>query len=127
MPGIVRRTVSRAKQTCIGAATCRAGARSPLLDQQRLFPRHEPVRGFGTIKSKPATATEEEIPVARVASSPPPPPPPDEGPPPGTPPEFLGMPVIPPKRKKSGAAVDPEKLAKLKQKMREQGMLPPEE
>ena len=81
-------------------------------------PRHKPVRGFGTIKSKAPATTEEAIPVARIA-----PPPPDEGPPPGTPAEFLGMPVIPPKRKKSATAVDPEKLAKLKQKMREQGML----
>jgi hypothetical protein len=36
-------------------------------------------------------------------------------------------PVVPPKSKRSRSAVDPEKLAKLRQKMREQGMLPPEE
>jgi hypothetical protein len=38
------------------------------------------------------------------------------------------MPVIP--KKKPGASkggVDPDKLTKLRQKMREQGMLPPEE
>ena len=45
-------------------------------------------------------------------------------PPPGTPKEFLGMPVVPPKSAKPARPpVDPEKLAKLKQKMREQGML----
>src|SRR2546421_6797474 len=41
----------------------------------------------------------------------------DDAPPPGTPKEFMGMPVI--RTKKPGAkrtAVDPEKLAKLKQK-----------
>ena len=50
--------------------------------------------------------------------------PPADGPPPGTPSEFLGLPKIPPKKKP--AAVDPDKLAKLRQKMREQGMLPEE-
>jgi hypothetical protein len=50
----------------------------------------------------------------------------DDGPPPGTPKEFLGMPTIPPPKKSNRPAVDPDKLAKLKQKMREQGMLPPE-
>jgi hypothetical protein len=34
--------------------------------------------------------------------------------------------VPPPKPKGARAAVDPDKLAKLKQKMREQGMLPPD-
>jgi hypothetical protein len=81
-------------------------------------PRHQPVRGFGTVpKARPqptAEAPKTEIPVARIAS-------PGDGPPPGTPKEFLGMPVIPPKKKP--APVDPEKLAKLRQKMREQGML----
>jgi hypothetical protein len=36
------------------------------------------------------------------------------------------MPVIPPKKKPARPAVDPEKIAKLRQKMREQGMLPEE-
>ena len=82
-------------------------------------PRHEPVRGFGTVKPKAASqeAPPSEIPLARLA-------PPTDGPPPGTPAEFLGLPKIPPKKKSAG--VDPDKLAKLKQKMREQGMLPPE-
>jgi hypothetical protein len=48
---------------------------------------------------------------------------PQDGPPPGTPPEFMGMPVIPAKKKATRPAVYPEKLAKLKQKMKEQGML----
>ena len=83
-------------------------------------PHHEPVRGFGTVKAKAEVRSPIEdpavtdIPTARLAS-----------PPPGTPAEFLGMPVIPPKKKPM--AVDPDKLAKLKQKMREQGMLPPGE
>ncbi len=87
-------------------------------------PRHEPIRGFGSIKSSPpppkssAPTAQAEIPTARVA-------PPSDTPPPGTPPEFLGKPKIPAKKKP--AAVDPDKLAKLKQKMREQGMLGPEE
>jgi hypothetical protein len=67
-------------------------------------PHHEPVRGFGKI---PGTRTEMPMP--------------SDKPPPGTPPEFIGPPVIPPKKPK--AAIDPDKLAKLKQKMREQGML----
>jgi hypothetical protein len=71
-------------------------------------PHHDPVRGFGPLpKEKPAAAgiTTE--------------------PPPGTPKEFLGMPVVPAKGERpKRAPVDPDKLAKLKQKMREQGMLP---
>ena len=69
-----------------------------------MVPRHEPVRGFGL--------------------NAPPPPMPSDTPPPNTPKEFLGMPVIPPKKPSAPkSAVDPDKLAKLKQKMREQGML----
>ena len=34
---------------------------------------------------------------------------------------------IPPAVKAAEASIDPEKIAQLKQKMREQGMLPPEE
>ena len=67
-------------------------------------PHHEPVRGFGKLPG-----TKPSMPM------------PSDQPPPGTPAEFLGMPKIP--EKKPRAAVDPEKLAKLKQKMREQGML----
>jgi hypothetical protein len=90
-------------------------------------PRHEPIRGFGTIKPPPQAkasspmpppAQDVEIPTARVASA-------SDAPPPGTPKEFLGKPIVPPKKKP--AAIDPDKLAKLKQKMREQGMLGPEE
>jgi hypothetical protein len=82
-------------------------------------PRHEPVRGFGTVKPKagPPDPPAAEIPLARLALPP-------DGPPPGTPAEFLGLPKVPPRR--PSAAVDPDKLAKLKQKMREQGMLPGE-
>ena len=51
-----------------------------------------------------------------------------DGPPPGTPKEFIGMPVIPPKKPGGQKPpVDPDKIAKLKQKMREQGMLNDEE
>ena len=102
-----------------------AGRSSPV-------PRHEPVRGFGTLPKRPpappATATETDgepladarDPAAGMATA-------TDAPPPGTPKEFLGVPKIPPPRPggaKSG--VDPEKIAKLKQKMREQGMLPPD-
>ena len=83
---------------------------------------HEPVRGFGKLPKGGIGEPVEEIqqrpasgPATRGA---------DDGPPPGTPKEFLGMPKIPPK--KPPKAVDPEKIAKLKQKMREQGMLPDE-
>src|SRR4051794_39238414 len=64
-------------------------------------PRHEPVRGMGGLpKSRPPASDE---------------------PPPGTPSEFIGLPKIPPKKPR--APIDPDKLAKLKQKMKEQGML----
>lgn len=95
-------------------------------------PRHDPVRGFGPLpKSRPApqpmdkrdqvTGPVGENDGASVIHS--------SGltaePPPGTPKEFLGMPVIASRANKPmRPAVDPEKLAKLKQKMREQGMLP---
>jgi hypothetical protein len=70
-------------------------------------PLHEPVRGFGTGPSRPVAA---------------------DAPPPGTPKEFLEMPKVPPPAgKKPKPAADADKMAKLKQKMREQGMLPPEE
>jgi hypothetical protein len=71
-------------------------------------PRHTPVRGFGLEPTVTAS-----------------PPPSDDGPPPGTPPEFLGPPVVPPPTPKRG--VEPEQLEKLRRKMREQGLLPPEE
>ncbi len=68
-------------------------------------PRHEPVRGFGSMpKSKPTPTPASE-----------------DRPPPGTPKEFLTKPQIPPKKAK--AEMDPDKIAKLKAKMREQGML----
>ena len=77
-------------------------------------PLHEPVRGFGAMPKSRTTGV----------------PAPSDQPPPGTPKEFLEKPKIPPgpplaKRAKSSA--DPEKLAKLKQKMMEQGMLPPDD
>ena len=95
-------------------------------------PKHEPVRGFGGLPKggiqEPVDAAPKDVatPMTRPASGPatqvsavg------DAGPPPGTPAEFIGMPKIPPKR--ATRAVDPEKLAKLKQKMKEQGMLPDE-
>ncbi len=91
-------------------------------------PRHEPVRGFGKLPRGgivETIATDEAAPHRN-----PPPEYRDRGqdqPPPGTPPEFLVKPAIPPPRPKGARpAVDPEKLAKLKQKMREQGMLPPD-
>lgn len=74
-------------------------------------PLHEPVRGFGKL---PKSGSSD--PVER----------PSDAAPPGTPAEFIGMPVIP-MAKKAKPAPDPEQIAKLKQKMREQGMLPPEE
>jgi hypothetical protein len=80
-------------------------------------PLHEPVRGFGSLPKQKSEqrpmAVAPATPAAAVG----------DGPPPGTPAEFLVKPVVPPKKPKAGPAVDPDKLAKLKQKMREQGML----
>ena len=91
-------------------------------------PLHNPVPGFGPLpKEKPAAtpppsaAAPATSPSARLPGL-------TDEPPPGTPKEFLGMPTIPPKAAKPARPpVDPEKLAKLKQKMREQGMLPGDE
>jgi hypothetical protein len=84
-------------------------------------PRHDPVRGFGPLpKEKPAAQAPAGA-AGRLPGV-------TDEPPPGTPKEFLGMPVVPPKgAKPARAPVDPEKLAKLKRKMREQGMLPEED
>ena len=85
-----------------------------------MVPRHEPVRGFGKVKltedspPRPAGGNGDAATTAPTS----------DGPPPGTPKEFLAMPVIPPKKKSAKPGVDPEKLARLRQKMREQGMLP---
>jgi len=69
-------------------------------------PLHEPVRGFGSLgKAKPSST----------------PAPSDHQAPPRTPPEFLVKPQIPPKKPKPD--LDPDKIAKLKAKMKEQGML----
>jgi hypothetical protein len=67
-------------------------------------PHHEPVRGFGKVPAMPSEISK-----------------PVDQPPPGTPAEFIGPPKIPPKKPK--APLDPEKLAKLRQKMKDQGML----
>ncbi len=90
----------------------RVGANRPVP-----VPHHEPVRGFGQVKLNEPTSG----PPASAGGT-------NDQPPPGTPKEFLGMPVIPPKKpgaKKS--PVDPDQVAKLRQKMIEQGMLKPEE
>jgi len=84
-------------------------------------PRHEPVRGFGALPKEPR-ATEAKAqapgaaPVTRLPGV-------TDEPPPGTPKEFLGMPVVPPKAKVPKPPPDPDKLAKLRRKMIEQGML----
>lgn len=92
-------------------------------------PPHEPVKGFGKLPQAPVEPTRSEPLPHR--------PPADapglkglpgitDAPPPGTPKEFLGMPAVPPKPAAAQAKpkVDPEKVARLRQKMREQGMLP---
>ena len=83
-------------------------------------PHHEPVRGFGGL---PKGGINEPTSTPNDEATPQPVIPLTDGPPPGTPKEFLGMPKIPPKKARSRAAVDPEKLAKLRQKMKEQGMI----
>jgi hypothetical protein len=99
-------------------------------------PRHEPVRGFGAVPTRSVANAESHsldgaspvkvLPVSEgnqplAYQSP------ADEPPPGTPKEFLGLPRVPPDRAQAKRTVDPEKIAKLKQKMREQGMLPPDE
>ena len=84
-------------------------------------PRHEPARGFGPLPKEPAPRTAESTAsaspqAARLPGV-------TDEPPPGTPKEFLGMPAVPPKAKAPRAPVDPDKLAKLRRKMIEQGML----
>src|SRR5262245_3049623 len=72
-------------------------------------PRHEPVRGFGSLpKSRPETtaATSTPAPTFAPASTP------DDQPPPGTPKEFLEKPKVPPRKPRP--ELDPEKIAKLK-------------
>jgi len=83
-------------------------------------PRHQPVRGFGIAPpaAKPGTENVEPLPVEPLPTT--------DGPPPGTPAEFIGMPIMPPPKKKTRPPVDPAQLEKLRQKMRQQGMLPPE-
>jgi hypothetical protein len=83
-------------------------------------PRHEPVRGFGSLPKpnstvRPHAGTESGSSTSSTSVS---------EPPPGTPREFMEMPAIPPARPRSSP--DPEQLAKLREKMRQQGMLPPE-
>jgi hypothetical protein len=92
-------------------------------------PHHEPVRGFGSMpKSRPQPETPSSVapsaPAAPAVSRAAPAPAADDQPPPGTPKEFLEKPKVPPKKK---VELDPEKIAKLKAKMREQGMLGDEE
>lgn len=67
-------------------------------------PLHEPVRGFGGLGK------------IKIAEG-------DDGPPPGTPKEFLEKPKVPPKKPRASSGVDPDKIARLKQKMKEQGMM----
>ena len=90
-------------------------------------PRHEPVRGFGVGPAPPARARAVDAPADVPNDEPQAPPPTSDVPPPGTPPEFLVKPVIPDKPRKRSAGPDPEKMAKLRQKMREQGMIPDED
>jgi hypothetical protein len=103
-----------------------AGRSSPV-------PRHEPVRGFGSLPkthAAPSMRTDErkeERPAAEPAGLAETAAARSDEPPPGTPKEFLGLPKVPPPKPRGKSGIDPEKIAKLKQKMREQGMLPPDE
>lgn len=89
-------------------------------------PRHEPVRGMGTAPKAKGEVSSSQAATSPFAATDPAAPREETTaqPPPGTPPEFLAKPQVPPPRKTARAAVDPDKLAKLRQKMREQGMLP---
>ena len=89
-------------------------------------PRHEPVRGFGSLPRTHTTPEQPPAETAEPAAAAVPGALADE-PPPGTPKEFLGLPKVPPQKPRAKSSIDPDKIAKLKQKMREQGMLPPDE
>jgi hypothetical protein len=86
-------------------------------------PRHEPVRGFGTVPKEKAPVADAKPQAAGATAAPQKLSGLTDEAPPGTPKEFLGMPVVPPKSKAPKAPVDPDKLAKLRRKMMEQGML----
>jgi hypothetical protein len=86
-------------------------------------PRHEPVRGFGIAPPIPKTPLGDPQPVEPLPVEPIGP---NDGPPPGTPAEFIGMPIVPPPKKSTRPKVDPAQVEKLRQKMRQQGMLPPD-
>jgi hypothetical protein len=86
-------------------------------------PRHEPVRGFGPLPKEQVAAVPDGPATPQAPASVSKLPGVTDEPPPGTPKEFLGMPVVPPKAKAPKAPVDPDKLARLRQKMIEQGML----
>ena len=83
-------------------------------------PRHVPIRGFGTVPKERTLVADDKPQPAEVPSRLPGL---TDAPPPGTPKEFLGMPTVPPKSKTPKAPADPDKLAKLRRKMIEQGML----
>lgn len=75
-------------------------------------PRHEPVRGFGSLPRGGIV----DPPMASPADQPPP----------GTPLEYLSKPVPPPAKPKSTKPpIDPEQIEKLRRKMTEQGMIDP--
>lgn len=87
-------------------------------------PAHDPVRGFGPLPKQKTAAPDGPTEPSRPLPSAAPAAGLTDQPPPGTPKEFLGMPTIPSRGvRPARPAVDPEKLAKLKQKMRDQGML----
>lgn len=79
-----------------------------------MVPRHEPVRGFGELPRDAEAAEGASLHVESI-----------DQPPPGTPKEFIGNPIVPPKKAtpQSRAEADAAKVEKLRQKMREQGML----
>jgi hypothetical protein len=83
-------------------------------------PRHDPVRGFGALPKEGGSAADAKPRAAgnstKLSGL-------TDEPPPGTPKEFLGMPAVPPKAKAPRAPADPDKVAKLRRKMIEQGML----
>ena len=75
------------------------------------FPLHEPVRGFGSMPKTPSSPGGNR--------------PAEAGPPLAPKPPLPEAPKPPPPKRKS--AIDPEQIAKLKERMRQQGMLPPDD
>lgn len=76
-------------------------------------PRHEPVRGMGGAPARKPVAPEPQA-TSRASVT-------------TAPVDALSKPVVPAKPRAKSSAQDPELIEKMRRKMREQGLLPPED